>query len=74
MNCGLCAEYCPFDAIKMDHNYELASYDRKSNVYDKAKLGKPLSYYASIRPINYAREQTAYQEAEAQRATRKTHA
>jgi NADH-quinone oxidoreductase subunit I len=22
MNCGFCAEYCPFDAIKMDHDYE----------------------------------------------------
>ena len=74
MNCGLCAEYCPFEAIKMDHNYELASYDRKSNVYDKAKLGKPLSYYASIRPINYEREEAANREAEAQSVIRKSHA
>jgi NADH-quinone oxidoreductase subunit I len=74
MNCGLCSEYCPFDAIKMDHNYELASYDRISNVYDKAKLGKPLSYYASIRPINYEREDAANREAEAQRVIRSTHA
>jgi NADH-quinone oxidoreductase subunit I len=71
MNCGLCAEYCPFDAIKMDHDYEIANHDRKSNVYDKAKLGKPISYYASIRPINYAREELANREAETQRATRK---
>ncbi len=74
MNCGLCAEYCPFDAIKMDHNYELAAYSRKSNVYDKAKLGKPASYYATVRPINYAREEAARREAEAQRAVRKAHA
>jgi len=74
MNCGLCAEYCPFDAIKMDHDYEIAKYDRKSNVYDKAKLGKPVSYYESIRPINYEREQAAYREAEAQRITRRPHA
>ncbi|NJD59257.1 MAG: hypothetical protein C3F13_10415 [Anaerolineales bacterium] len=72
MNCGLCAEYCPFDAIKMDHDYELSAYERKSNVYDKARLGKPVSYYASIRPINYAREQAAELEAEAQRAARKS--
>jgi NADH-quinone oxidoreductase subunit I len=72
MNCGLCAEYCPFDAIKMDHNYELASYDRKSNVYDKAKLGKPISYYAAIRPINYEREEAANREAESQRTVRKS--
>jgi len=74
MNCGYCAEYCPFDAIKMDHDYELASYDRKSNVYDKVKLGKPVSYYASVRPINYAREEDARREAEEQRTVRRTHA
>jgi NADH-quinone oxidoreductase subunit I len=28
MNCGFCAEYCPFDAIKMDHDYELSVYNR----------------------------------------------
>jgi NADH-quinone oxidoreductase subunit I len=74
MNCGYCAEYCPFDAIKMDHDYEISTYDRKGNVYDKAKLGKPLSYYASIRPINYQREETARLEAENQRAARRSHA
>jgi NADH-quinone oxidoreductase subunit I len=72
MSCGFCAEYCPFDAIKMDHNYELATYDRrKNNVLDKKKLLKPLSYYASIRPINYQREQTAQAEAEAVRAAQR---
>lgn len=25
MMCGLCVEACPFDAIKMDHDYELAT-------------------------------------------------
>ncbi len=74
MNCGLCAEYCPFDAIKMDHNYELATYDRKNNVYDKEMLGKPVSYYALVRPINYEREEAARTEAEAQKAIRKAHA
>ncbi len=71
MNCGYCAEYCPFDAIKMDHDYELASYDRKANIYDKVKLGKPVSYYAAIRPINYEREETARREAEEMRTARK---
>jgi NADH-quinone oxidoreductase subunit I len=72
MNCGFCAEYCPFDAIKMDHDYELSVYDRHSkNIYDKEKLSKPLSYYASIRPVNYEREETARAEAEAAKAARK---
>ncbi len=53
MNCGFCAEYCPFDAIIMDHNYEIASYER--NVFNMQQLLKPASYYQSIRPINYQR-------------------
>lgn len=72
MNCGFCAEYCPFDAIKMDHDYELAVYDRhKSNIYDKERLSKPVSYYAEIRPTNYAREEAARAEAEAAKAARR---
>jgi NADH-quinone oxidoreductase subunit I len=57
MNCGFCAEYCPFDAIKMDHDFEIASYGR--NVYNMERLLKPSSYYQSIRPLNYAKEEAA---------------
>jgi NADH-quinone oxidoreductase subunit I len=58
MNCGYCAEYCPFDAIKMDHDFELATYDRTTtNIFDLEKLRKPVSYYAGIRPTDYAREE-----------------
>ena len=58
MNCGFCAEYCPFDAIKMDHDYEIATTIRgDSHIYPKEKLGKPLEYYAKIRPANYAAEE-----------------
>jgi len=72
MNCGFCAEYCPFDAIKMDHDYELAVYDRyATNIYNKEKLSKPLSYYEAIRPSNYAREEAARKEAEAAKAAKK---
>lgn len=60
MNCGSCAEYCPFDAIKMDHDYEIATYNRhRENIFDIKRLAKPASYYASIRPTNYAREEAA---------------
>ncbi len=55
MNCGFCAEYCPFDAIIMDHDFELASYGR--NVYNMEKLLKPASYYKGIRPVNYERNE-----------------
>ena len=72
MNCGLCAEYCPFDAIKMDHVYELASYDRSSaHIFNKERLSKPASYYAEIRPKNYAREEAARAEKEALKAAKK---
>jgi NADH-quinone oxidoreductase subunit I len=72
MNCGLCAEYCPFDAIKMDHKYELASYDRsEAHIFNKDRLSQPLSYYAKIRPQNYAREEAIRSEKEAAKAAKK---
>ena len=72
MNCGFCAEYCPFDAIKMDHNFELASFDRTSaHIYNKEKLSQPVSYYAAIRPSNYAREEVARAEKETKKAARR---
>ena len=75
MNCGFCAEYCPFDAIKMDHDYELSVYNRhEKNIYNKEKLLKPVSYYASIRPVNYQREENLRAEAEAAKAARKAKA
>jgi NADH-quinone oxidoreductase subunit I len=71
MNCGYCAEYCPFDAIKMDHEFELSSYDRfEKHIFNKRKLSKPVDYYASIRPSNYATEEVARAEKEAKKARR----
>ena len=56
----------------MDHDYELAVYDRyATNIYNKEKLSKPLSYYETIRPSNYAREEAARKEAEAAKAAKK---
>lgn len=57
MQCGFCVEFCPFDAIKMDHIYELADYERfQTMIYDKEKLTKPDTYHASIHPRDWARE------------------
>jgi NADH-quinone oxidoreductase subunit I len=71
MNCGLCAEFCPFDAIKMDHNFELASYDRfEAHIFNKETLSKPVDYYASIRPSNYAREEIERAKKEAKKSRR----
>ena len=79
MNCGLCAEFCPFDAIKMDHDYELAVYNRlENNLFNKEKLGKPVSYYASIRPTGYqvelqmeAAAQKEFEQGQAEKERRK---
>ena len=68
MNCGFCAEYCPFDAIIMDHEFELASQGR--SVYDLEKLLKPASYYKSIRPLNYERNEAERKAKEAAKAAK----
>jgi NADH-quinone oxidoreductase subunit I len=36
--CGLCAEACPVDAIKLGRNYEFVGYRRADLVLDKGKL------------------------------------
>jgi NADH-quinone oxidoreductase subunit I len=60
MSCGFCAEYCPFDAIKMDHKFELAAYERlESYVYDKEKLLVSSDYYAETHPVAAAEEDEA---------------
>jgi NADH-quinone oxidoreductase subunit I len=72
MNCGFCAEFCPFDAIKMDHDYELSIYKRhETNIFNKERLSQPVSYYAGIRPTNYAIEEEVRREKEAKKAARR---
>jgi len=72
MNCGLCAEFCPFEAIRMDHDYEISSFDRlRDHIYDLDKLLKPASYYAKIRPVQYAEEENVRLEKEAKKAAAK---
>jgi NADH-quinone oxidoreductase subunit I len=68
MNCGFCAEYCPFDAIIMDHDFDIASYQR--NVYNLEKLSKPASYYRQIRPLNYQKNEDERKAKEAAKAAK----
>ncbi len=68
MNCGFCAEFCPFDAIIMDHEFELASLGR--SVYNLEKLLKPASYYKSIRPLNYEKNEAERKAKEAAKAAK----
>lgn len=60
MSCSFCVEFCPFDAIKMNHDFELAAYDRYPHlVYDKAELTVPVEYYAALWPTQHAAEEEA---------------
>ena len=42
--CNLCIEACPFDAIKMGHGFEMASYDREDLDFDPQQEGGPLKW------------------------------
>jgi len=65
MSCSFCVEFCPFDAIKMNHDYELAVFDRYPQlVYDMAELTVPVEYYAALWPRQYAEEEEIRRKAE----------
>lgn len=70
MSCGLCAENCNFDAIKMNHDYEIAVYDRAELLYDMEKLTRPDTYHAEIHPSAWAAEQKARAEKAAKKAAK----
>lgn len=51
MNCGFCSEYCPFDAIKMDQNFEQSNYERhQTHIYSLQDLLVSSEYYARTHP------------------------
>ena len=51
MSCQLCVEVCPFDAIKMDHVFEIAATDRFTGLLlNRDELAKPNSYFHQIHP------------------------
>jgi NADH-quinone oxidoreductase subunit I len=65
MSCSFCVEFCPFDAIKMNHDYELAVFDRYPHlVYDMEELTVPVEYYAALWPTQYAEETEIRRKAE----------
>ncbi|MBI2949702.1 MAG: 4Fe-4S dicluster domain-containing protein [Verrucomicrobia bacterium] len=52
MSCQICVEVCPFDAIKMDTEYELSNDDRfGSLLQNKRQLAKSNAYYHKIHPV-----------------------
>ncbi|MGO8931624.1 MAG: 4Fe-4S dicluster domain-containing protein [Limisphaerales bacterium] len=55
MSCQICVEVCPFDAIKMDVEYELSTGDRFGGLLQrKEQLAKPNDYYRTIHPAEAA--------------------
>jgi NADH-quinone oxidoreductase subunit I len=52
MNCGICAEVCPFDSIYMDGEYELSTNDRFGGLlFGLDRLSKSADYHMSLRPV-----------------------
>ncbi len=65
MSCSFCVEFCPFDAIKMNHDYELAVYDRYPQlVYDKEEPDRAAGVLRSDVAEQFAAEQEALRKAE----------
>jgi NADH-quinone oxidoreductase subunit I len=55
MSCQICVEVCPFDAIKMDTQFELSSTDRfQELLLNKQRLAKSNQYYQKIHPTEAA--------------------
>jgi NADH-quinone oxidoreductase subunit I len=51
MSCQIFVEVCPFEAIKMDTQFELATEDRFGGLlYDRKELSRSNEYYHSIHP------------------------
>jgi NADH-quinone oxidoreductase subunit I len=55
MGCQICAEVCPFEAIKMDQVFELSSRTRfETLLFHKSDLAKPNGYYHQVHPAEAA--------------------
>jgi NADH-quinone oxidoreductase subunit I len=55
MSCQICVEVCPFEAIKMDTQFELATDDRFGGLLlDRHELAKSNEYYHAIHPTEAA--------------------
>jgi NADH-quinone oxidoreductase subunit I len=68
MSCQICVEVCPFDAIRMDNEFELSTDDRFGGLlWTKEKLARPNEHYMAIHPTEAA-------EVEARRAEEKAQA
>jgi NADH-quinone oxidoreductase subunit I len=55
MSCQICVEVCPFEAIKMDKDFELSRRERfDALLMRKSDLAKSNTYYHKIHPLEAA--------------------
>ena len=55
MSCRICVDVCPFDAIEMDNQYEMAASGRTEDMlFTKEQLLKSAEYFQQIKPTEAA--------------------
>ena len=53
--CQICVEVCPFEAIKMNQEFELATADRFGGLlFHKERLARPNSHFQKLHPTDAA--------------------
>ena len=71
MSCQICVEVCPFEAIKMDTEFELSHDDRFDGLLvHKDRLAKSNDYYHTIHPTEAADVDARMQEEAAKAAAK----
>ena len=72
MSCQICVEVCPFDAIKMDNDFEASATGRFSDLlWTKERLAKSNEYYHQVHPTEAADVDAALAAARAKAAAPK---
>jgi len=69
MSCQICVEVCPFEAIKMDTEFELSQTDRfDALLLKKQDLAKSNEYYHKLHPTDAAAVDARLAEEKAKKA------
>jgi NADH-quinone oxidoreductase subunit I len=72
MSCQICVEVCPFDAIKMDTQFELSNLGRfEELLLHKQDLAKPNEHYRRIHPAEASEVDARLAEAKAKQQAKR---
>jgi len=75
MGCQICVEVCPFEAIKMDTEFELSTTDRFGGLlYDRKQLSRSNEHYHKIHPTEAAAVDARLADAKAKANVKSTNA